>query len=158
VIKYKDTITANEVNTIRKSMGWRQDNPEQLQAGLDGSAMVVAAYDGDKAAGMARLIWDGGGGAAIYSLLMPEYRGNGIEEELITRILDYLRGKLKLGYGIQIDIRAWGGQVPLYEGLGFVVSTAERRGVPMHVCLTNQIELTDKMFGQMGYDKEDKGD
>ncbi len=150
-IDYRDEITVGEVNAIRKSMGWRQDNPEQLQAALDGSAFIVAAYDGDQAIGMARLIWDGGGGASISNILSPEYTSQGVEGALITRLLDYLRGKLKPGFGIQVDIRAWSGQEPFYESLGFQLSTPERRGIPMHICLTNQIELTDKMFGQMGF-------
>ncbi|MFA6731023.1 MAG: GNAT family N-acetyltransferase [Candidatus Izemoplasmatales bacterium] len=150
-ITYKDTINVNEVNTIRKLMGWRQDNPEQLQAALNGSAFIVAAYDKDKAIGMARLIWDGGGSASIANILCPEYKNQGIENELITRILNFLRDKLKPGFGIQVDIRAWRGQESLYESLGFQLSTVERRGIPMHICLTDQIELTDKMFKQMGF-------
>lgn len=150
-ITFKNVIKVDEVNSIRKSMGWRQDHPEQLQAALDGSAFIVAAYDKDKAIGMARLIWDGGGGASISNILNPEYRNQGVENELITRILNFLRDKLKPGFGIQVDIRAWSGQESLYESLGFQLSTVERRGVPMHICLTEQIELTDKMFKQMGF-------
>ena len=150
-ITYKNTITAEEINSIRKAMGWRQDNPEQLQAGLNGSAYITAAYKNDIAIGMARLIWDGGGGASIINLLLPEYQNQGVEKELITRIFDYLRNQLKPGYGIQVDIRAFNGQESIYNDLGFILSTAERRGIPMHICLTNQIELTDKMFNQMGY-------
>jgi len=136
-------------------MGWRQNNPEQLQAELDGSTLIVAAYDQDKAVGMAWLIWVGGGGAIISNvLLIPEYQNQGIESELIIRILDFLCEKLKPGFGIQVDIRAWGNQESLYGGLGFQISTPERRGIPMHICLTDQIEITDKMFGQMGFAKE----
>lgn len=29
--------------------------------------------------------------------------------------------------------------------------TPENRDVPMQICLTNQVELTDKMFKQMDY-------
>jgi GNAT superfamily N-acetyltransferase len=135
-------------------MGWRQDNPEQLQASLDGSAFIVAAYDNDTAVGMARLLWDGGGGASISNILCPAYREQDIESALIAHVLDFLRDKLKPGYGIQVDIRAWRGQESLYENLGFQVSTPERRGIPMHICLTDQIELTDKLFGQMDFSRE----
>lgn len=67
---YKNIITVDEVNDIRKSMGWRQDNPEQLQVALERSELVVAAYDKSKAIGMARLIWDGGRGASISNILI----------------------------------------------------------------------------------------
>jgi hypothetical protein len=111
----------------------------------------VAVYDDDKAIGMARLIWDGGGGASISTILDPKYIGNGMEHELISCVLNYLREQLKPGFGIQVDVRAWKGQEALYENLGFILSTAERRGIPMHICLTNQIELTDAKFQKMGY-------
>ena len=133
-------------------MGWRQDNPEQLQSSLDGSALIIAAYDDDKAIGMARLIWDGGGSASIIGVyIIPDYSKQGIEEKIIETILNYLREKLKPGFGIQVDIKAFGYQESLYQDIGFILSTIERRGVPMHICLTNQIESTDKVFGQMGY-------
>jgi len=154
IINYKNTITVDEVNTIRKAMQWRQDNPKQLQASLYGSALIVAAYDQSKAVGMARLLWDGGGCASITSILLPEYKKIGIETELIQRILVYLQEKLQPGYGIQVDVRAWEGQESIYKDLGFQLSTVERRGIPMHICLTNQIELTDRMFEQTGVKEE----
>ena len=51
-IRYTNEITADEVNSIRASVGFRQIHPEQVQAGLDGSAVIVAAYDHDKAVGI----------------------------------------------------------------------------------------------------------
>ena len=154
-ITYKNDISVEAVNAIRKSMGWRQDNTEQLQSALDGSALIVAAYEGNRAIAMARLIWDGGGGASISGvLIIPEYRNTEVERRLISQILDYLRERLKPGFGIQVDIRAFGYQESLCEDIGFQLSTKERRGVPMHICLTNQIELTDKMFKQMGYEED----
>ena len=154
-IIYKNVISVDDINAIRKSMGWRQDNPEQLQSSIIGSTLIVAAYDNEKVIGVARLIWDGGGSANIAGVLVtPEYCNLGIEEKIIEEILDYLRKQLKPGYGIQVDIRAFGYQESLYENIGFTLSTIERRGIPMHICLTNQIELTDKMFGQMGYVKD----
>lgn len=60
----------------------------------------------------------------------------------MTRLWDFLRTSLNPGYGIQIDVNAFNNhQIELYEGLGFSVSTVEQRGVPMHLCLTNQITI-----------------
>jgi hypothetical protein len=75
----------------------------------------------------------------------------GIETEMIARIFDYLRTKLKPGFGIQVDVKAWTNQEQIYESLGFQVSTPQRRGIPMHICLTDQIELTDAMFQQFEF-------
>lgn len=148
-ITYTDTITVDVFNSIRASVGFRQIHPEQVKASLAGSAVIVAAYDHDKAIGMARLIWDGGSVALIHDILVAtEYQMQGIETEMITRIFDFLHAKLKPGFGIQVDVKAWNNQEQFYKSLGFQVSTPQRRGVPMHICLTNQIELTDAMFRQ----------
>lgn len=69
-LTYTNSITADEVNAIRASVGFRQIHPEQVQAGLDGSALIVAAREGDKSVGMARLIWDGGAVALIQDILV----------------------------------------------------------------------------------------
>lgn len=148
-ITYTNTIKANEVNSIRASVGFRQIHPEQVKAGLNGSAVIVAAYDRDKAVGMSRLIWDGGTVALIQDILvLPEYQMQGIETEMITRIFEFLRAKLKPGFGIQVDVKAWNNQEQFYKSFGLQVSTPQQRGVSMHICLTNQIELTDAMFKQ----------
>jgi len=146
-ITFKNTITPDETNAIRKAMGWRKIHPEQMQETLDRSEYIISAYDEDKAIGMAT--------SEGVILLIPEYQFQGIEDEFISRIFEFLRTKLKPGYGIQLDIRAWNEkQIALYERLGFQVSTTENRGMPMHICLTDQIELTDKMFHQMDYKEE----
>ncbi len=70
---YKNSITAESANLIRAAVGFRKIHPEQMKAGLDGSAFITAAYDGDMAVGMARLIWDGGAVALIHDIIdMPE--------------------------------------------------------------------------------------
>ena len=92
MITYENIITADKVNFIRASVGFRQIHPEQVQAGLNGSAFVVSAYDQDKIIGMARLIWDGGSVGLIHDVLvLPKYRIHGIESEMISRILAFLR-------------------------------------------------------------------
>lgn len=154
-ITYKNTVSAEEVNFLRGSAGFRQILPEQLNAGLHGSAHIAAAFDQDRIVGMSRLIWDGGYVAMIPDvLILPEYKALGIEQKLITELLDYLRDKLKPGFGIQVDIRVWDNSEKFYESLGFQLSTHERRGTPMHICLTDHIELTDAVFKQCGFDKE----
>lgn len=146
---FKNEIKIDEFNAIRKAVGFRQIHPEQVQASIDGSAFIIAAYHNDEAIGMARLIWDTSSVALIHDLIVvPAHQLKGIEKEMITRIFSFLKSRLKPGFGIQIDVRAWNRQESFYEELGFKVSTPDKRGVPMHICLTDQIELTDEMFQQ----------
>jgi len=150
-IIYKNTITADEVNAIRKSMGWRQNDPEQVQDGLDKDELIISVYDEDIAIG----VITSRNGGMTGPWITPEYQFQGIEKELINRIFDFLRSKLKPGQGTSIGVSAWNEkQIALYESLGFQISTPELRGIPMHICLTNQIELTDKIFKQMEFKEE----
>lgn len=156
---YKNTVSAEEVNFLRASVGFRQILPEQLNAGLNGSTLIVSVYDKSQIVGMARLIWDGGMVAFIPDMLvLPDYKMQGIEKELITRLLDFLRSKLEPGFGIQVDVKVWEHQEEFYESLGFKISTHECRGVPMHICLTDQIELTDAKFKQCAFCERDLSD
>ena len=156
---YKNSIAPDEVNKLRRAAGFRQIDEAQIKAGLSGSALVVSAYEDDQAVGMARLIWDGGMTALITDLIvLPEHQNRGIEVEMIRRILSFLQNRLQPGFGIQVDVRAWGDQEALYREMGFEISTQERRGVPMHICLTEQIELTDARFQQCGFDGNGKSD
>lgn len=154
-IIYRNTVTPDEVNFLRASIGFRQILPEQIAAGLDGSTFIVAAYDQDRIIGMTRLIWDGGIVAFIPDILvLPDYQRQGVEHNMVTQLLDFLRSKLKPGFGIQVDIKVWNCQETIYESLGFQISTKERRGVPMHLCLTDQIELADARFKQCAFSEK----
>lgn len=155
MLEFKDSITADEINYLRAAIGFRQILPEQIEAGLKGSALIISAYDSGNLIGTGRLIWDGGVVTLIHDLIViPQYRSLGIEAKIINLILDYLKTQLKPGFGIQVDIRAWGEQQTICTDVGFILSTSERRGVPMHICLTKQIELTDKLYKQMKYVEE----
>ncbi|MGI5900208.1 MAG: GNAT family N-acetyltransferase [Christensenellales bacterium] len=156
-ITFSNQITADKVNAMRLKKGWQPIFPEELQASLDGSSYIVAAYDGGEALGMARLIWDGGSKALIMDLhVVPPCEMQDLGVKLVDKILDFLRDKLKPGYGIQVDIRAWNNEVQVFENMGFQISTHERRGIPMHICLTDQVELTDAMFKQCVYEKAER--
>jgi GNAT superfamily N-acetyltransferase len=150
-ITYVYSMTADEFNHVRAAVGFRQIHPEQAVAEINGSTLVITAHDNERTVGMALLLWNGGGGALVSMLVIPKYQKQGIEEEMIKHFFVFLREKLKPGFGIQVDVRAFGSQSEVYEQLGFNISTTEQRGTPMHICLTNEIELTDKMFKQMEF-------
>jgi len=141
MIIYKNQISAEDVNKLRTSIGFSQLDKRQIESGLEGSQLVIAAYE-EKVVGMARLLWDGGAVAFILDLMvLPEYKKTNLEKDMVMQILEYLHSKLQPGFGIQVDVKAWKSQISLYDSLGFVESTWQGRGRPMHICLTDQIEL-----------------
>jgi GNAT superfamily N-acetyltransferase len=135
-ITYLNTITVENYNALRESAGWNPVHPEQSAASLAGSAFVVAAMDGAKTVGTARLVWDGGCAALIKDVLvLPEYQGYGIGTEMMNRIMNFLREQLKPGYGIQIDMMAAQGKEGFYERFGFTSRPRENRGAGMDLWL-----------------------
>ena len=107
-IIYRGHLCVEDYNRLRASAGWRALHPEQATAGLAGSALVVAACDGELAVGTARLVWDGGAAALIKDVIvLPDYQGKGIGKE------------------------------PFYEKLGFAARLRENRGAGMDMWLTD---------------------
>ena len=53
MITYKSEIPVKEYNAMREAVGWKVLEEEQAQTGLDNSAYLTAAWDGDKPVGMA---------------------------------------------------------------------------------------------------------
>ena len=136
---YGNTFSVEDYAFLRASAGWRALHPEQAKAGIDGSAFLVAALDGEKTVGIARLIWDGGYGALIKDVLvLPEYQGKGIGKEMVKRILGFLENQLKPGYGIAVDLMAAKGKEGFYEQFGFASHPNEHRGAGMELWLTKR--------------------
>jgi len=122
---------------LRASAGWVTIHPELAKVGLKGSALLIAAKDGDITVGTARLVWDGGYAALIKDVLvLPEYQGKGIGTAMMTQILDYLKSKLEHGYGIQIDLMSVKGKESFYENFGFSIRPRENRGAGMDMWIT----------------------
>jgi GNAT superfamily N-acetyltransferase len=135
-LTYLNKIPVEDYNALRESAGWNPVHPQQAAASLAGSALVVAAMDGAKTVGTARLVWDGGYAALIKDVLvLPEYQGYGIGTKMMNRIMDFLRKQLKPGYGIQIDMMAAQGKEGFYERFGFTSRPRENRGAGMDMWL-----------------------
>ena len=156
-IEYRCEITAEEYNAIRKAMGWRQYHPQQAQANVAGNTLNVVAFDLGVAVAIAGLRYNGGSMAVLNLIIDPAFRGRGIEKELTDRVFAWLQAQLGPGHSVQVDTFAPLGQEDVYTEAGFQVCTGEMRGTPMYVCLSNQIEITDQMFGQMEHEGEHSG-
>jgi len=129
-ITYTNTISVEDWNMLREASGFLPIHPEQTKQGLKGSAFIVTALDGDKVVGTGRLIWDGGYIAVTKNLMvLPEYQGRGIGSEIMQKQIDFLKSKLKPGYGIALQFIASNNAEKFYKKLGFSVIPCGNRGV-----------------------------
>lgn len=134
MVIYTDSISVEDYNKLRASCGWPVIHPEQAQAGLNGSAIVISAIDAGRTVGTARLVWDGGYAALIKDVLvLPEYQCKGIGTAMMSKIMDYIKKNLKTGYGIQVDLMSAKGKEGFYEKFGFSSRPRENRGAGMDI-------------------------
>ena len=131
-IIYTNKISVDDYNTLRLSAGWVAIEPDQAKAGLEGSAFISVAQDGEKTVGVSRLVWDGGYAALIKDVLvLPEYQGMGIGTAMIEQILAFLKKEMKPGWGVSIDLMAAINKEKFYEKFGFVSRPRDNRGAGM---------------------------
>jgi GNAT superfamily N-acetyltransferase len=135
-ITYTNKISTEDYNALRLSAGWMVINPEQAQAGLDGSAFVIVANNGDKTVGVARLVWDGGYAALVKDVLvLPEYQGRGIGTAMMDMIIEYLKSRMKPGWGVSVDLMSAIGKESFYGKFGFTERPRKNRGAGMDLWL-----------------------
>jgi Predicted acetyltransferase len=119
-VTYTNSISAEDCIKLRNSAGWSKMHPNQIKTGLQNSAFIVAAKDGETTVGMARLVSDGGYVVFIVDVLvLPEYQHKGIGKTMMRKIMEYIHGKLSYGYCIQVDLMAAKGKESFYEEFGF---------------------------------------
>ena len=132
MITYTDTITAEDYNRLRLSVGWQPLVPEQAAAGLRGTAFLVAAMEDGRAVGMARLVSDGGYIAFLADVIvLPEYQGRGIGRAMMERGMVYMRGQMKEGWRTLAALIAAPGKEPFYEKFGFAALHGDASGTGM---------------------------
>ncbi|MCY1715245.1 GNAT family N-acetyltransferase [Caproiciproducens galactitolivorans] len=131
-IEYQNHITVEEYNTLRQSVGWNRIEAEQAQTGLSNSTYQVKAVHGEEVVGMARLISDGGYVVLIADVIVrPDYQGKGVGKGMITRILEKIKGSLKDGQCVFINLMAAEGREPFYRQFGFLERPAKGSGAGM---------------------------
>ena len=131
-ITYTNTISVEDYNKLRKSAGWLELQPEQIEIGLKNSAFIVIAKDGENTVGMARIVSDGGYVVFIVDVIvLPEYQHKGIGKTMMGKIMEYVNSNLKDGYWIQVDLMAAKGRESFYEQFGFGKRPNERFGCGM---------------------------
>lgn len=131
-ISYGDRLTAVEYRALRDAMGWGKLTDAQAGRGLENSACIVAARDGEQAVGMARLLFDYGYVAYLADVIvLPEYQGMGIGRAMLERIFAFLKENTWEGEYLMCGLHAAEGKEAFYERFGFVRRPCEGMGAGM---------------------------
>jgi len=131
-ITYSHTIAPEEYNALRLSVGWEAIETGLAAKGLQNTAFIVCARDGEKAVGTARVITDYGYVVYIADVIVrPEYQGQGLGKEIMARIMDYIRQNTAPGQRKFVNLMAKKGTEPFYEKLGLLKRPTEDQGCGM---------------------------
>lgn len=112
------TLTLDQVLPLYQAVEWTNytANPDRLQAGLDGTLFMRAAYDGDRLVGLLRAVGDGATILFIQDILvLPAYQRQGIGRQLLTDCLAAYEGI----YQCHLLTDQTEKTTAFYEGLGF---------------------------------------
>lgn len=97
----------HDINSFRRSVGWYELSPRQLNCALKSSVFAITALDGEKEVGSARVVGDGGYQFFISDVIVrPEYQGQGIGREMLSRLMDKALSVADEGETIMINLMA----------------------------------------------------
>lgn len=119
-ISYTNTLSTDDYNRLRTAVGWNSIEPSLAQKGLDNSAFLIVASDGDTPVGMARYITDYGYVVYVADVIVaPDYQRNGIGKELMTRIMNSINADILPGQRKFINLMAAKGKENFHKQFGF---------------------------------------
>lgn len=90
-IKEYSGYNQDEIMNLYSAVGWiaYTQDPDALRKGYENSLLVLGAYDGDKLAGIIRVVGDGQTIVFVQDILVyPEYQRRGIGSDLLKAVLD----------------------------------------------------------------------
>ncbi|MDO5434731.1 MAG: GNAT family N-acetyltransferase [Clostridia bacterium] len=131
-ITYDRSMTAEEYMDLRNRVGWMQFPQDEAKNCIDNAFFICCVRDDRKPTGCVRLVWDGGYTAYLSDVLvLPEYQGQGIGRELVTRALNALQAEMKPGWKVKVALSSARGKEGFYEKFGFRVRPNEDAGPGM---------------------------
>lgn len=134
MLRYENTLSADEYAELRSAVGWESIATEQARAGLLNSDFVVVCREEGRAVGCARIFWDKGYIAYLADVMVrPEYGHRGIGRELVARCIAFIDGCLREGWRIKIVIVAAKGKENFYRHFGFEPRPSETGGAGMQL-------------------------
>lgn len=129
-IEYTDVkkFTQDQVERLFLSVGWVSGKyPERLHKALLGSSTVLTAWDGERLAGLVRVLDDGEMMAYMhYVLVDPEYQGHGIAGHLVEMV----KGRYSNYFYIEV-MPEESRNASFYQKHGFAIMPD---GVAMQIC------------------------
>lgn len=122
--------TAEEMTSLRKSVGWGIPDMDSMKKGLGNSLFGVCAIAEDKVIGSARVVGDGFTVFYIQDVIVnPEFQGIGIGMVMMNKIMSYISEHACTG--AVVGLMSAKGKEEFYERFGFWKRPDENFGAGM---------------------------
>jgi GNAT superfamily N-acetyltransferase len=132
IINYKHDISVEDYNFLRKSVGWTKVDTTQAQTGISNSSYLVTAVHMNKTIGLVRVVGDGGYSAIIEDVIvLPDYQGIGVGKCLLQKVMEFIKGNLKEGQSVFVNLMSEKGKESFYKQFGFTQRPNEVLGCGM---------------------------
>ena len=132
IIDYKNDISVEDYNYLRKSVGWNEIDITQAKVGISNSLYLITAIHMNKTIGLVRVVGDGGYVAIIVDVIvLPDYQGIGIGKILLQKIMKFINSGLLEGQSVFINLMSAKGRETFYKQFGFTERPNELMGCGM---------------------------
>lgn len=132
IIDYKNDISVEDYNYLRKSVGWNEIDITQAKVGISNSLYLITAIHMNKTIGLVRVVGDGGYVAIIVDVIvLPDYQGKGIGKILLQKIMKFINNGIQEGQSVFINLMSAKGRETFYKQFDFTERPNELMGCGM---------------------------
>lgn len=119
-IEYVNTLSIEDYNNLRKTVGWREVSDRKAKIGLEKAIFITVAMIDNKPIGMARIVGDGGYFMLIVDVaVLPQWQGQGIGKSLMKQVMLYIDQSIEENENVFVSLIAAPERDSFYEQFGF---------------------------------------
>jgi ribosomal protein S18 acetylase RimI-like enzyme len=128
-----ETITVDEFNFLRKSVGWNEIEKNLALKTINNALFIITAIIDNKIIGLTRVSGDGGYTIFITDVIvLPEYQRKGIGKKLMDKAMNYIKEKfLQNGQSVFVNLMSAKGKETFYKRFGFEERPNDKVGAGM---------------------------
>jgi len=137
-IKFENTISVDDFNFLRKSVGWSEIEKNLALKGIENALFIITAIVNGKTIGLTRVSGDGGYTIFITDVIvLPEYQNKGIGKQLMTKAMNFINENyLEKGQSVFVNLMSAKGRESFYKQFGFEERPNETVGAGMAQWMT----------------------